>query len=112
VRRVNELTKESSPVLEFSGERFTPECVREIWYEHVHRYVLAAEVVAGRRVLDAACGEGYGSHYLAGLAKHVTGVDISPQSITHASARYQAANLSFLQADCRSLPFPDGILIA
>jgi SAM-dependent methyltransferase len=108
VRRVTELTKESTPVLEFSGERFTPECVREIWYEHVHRYVLAGEVVAGKRVLDAACGEGYGSHYLAGQAKHVTGVDISPQSITHASARYQAANLSFLQADCRCLPFPDG----
>jgi SAM-dependent methyltransferase len=104
---VTELTKESTPVLEFSGERFTPECVREIWYEHVHRYVLAGEGVAGKRVLDAACGEGYGSHYLAGQAKHVTGVDISPQSITHASARYQAANLSFLQADCRSLPFPD-----
>jgi len=106
--RVTELTKESTPVLEFSGERFTPECVREIWYEHVHRYVLAGEAVAGMRVLDAACGEGYGSCYLAGLAKHVTGVDISAQSIAHAAARYQAGNLSFLQADCRSLPFPAG----
>ncbi len=102
------MTKEPAPVLEFSGERFTPECVREIWYEHVHRYVLAGEAVTGLNVLDAACGEGYGSCYLAGLAKHVTGVDISGQSITHASARYRAGNLLFLQADCRKLPFPDG----
>ena len=108
VNREAELTKEPAPVLEFSGERFTPECVREIWYEHVHRYVLAGEAVTGLNVLDAACGEGYGSCYLAGLAKHVTGVDISGQSISHASARYQAGNLSFLQADCRRLPFPDG----
>ena len=108
VNREAELTKESAPALEFSGERFTPECVREIWYEHVHRYVLAGEAVTGLNVLDAACGEGYGSCYLAGLAKHVTGVDISGQSISHASARYQAGNLSFLQADCRKLPFPDG----
>ena len=108
VNREAELTKESAPALEFSGERFTPECVREIWYEHVHRYVLAGEAVTGLNVLDAACGEGYGSCYLAGLAKHVTGVDISAQSISHASVRYQAGNLSFLQADCRKLPFPDG----
>jgi SAM-dependent methyltransferase len=108
VNRVTELTNKSTPVLEFSGERFTPECVREIWYEHVHRYVLAREAVTGMRVLDAACGEGYGSVCLAGRAKHVTGVDVSAQSITHAAARYQAVNLSFLQADCRKLPFPDG----
>ena len=25
----------------FTGERFTPECVREIWYEHWHRYAFA-----------------------------------------------------------------------
>lgn len=28
---------ESTPALEFTGERFTPECVREIWYEHYHQ---------------------------------------------------------------------------
>ena len=53
------------PVLPFTGERFTPECVREIWYEHMHRYALAVTLAAGRRVLDAACGEGYGAALLA-----------------------------------------------
>ena len=61
--------------LSFTGERFTPECVREIWYEHWHRYALAARYAAGRRVLDAACGEGYGSALLARHAKDVVGVD-------------------------------------
>ncbi|MGH8033770.1 MAG: methyltransferase domain-containing protein [Lysobacterales bacterium] len=79
-----------------------------MWYEHIHRYVLAGELVRGRNVLDAACGEGYGAHMLAAKAAAVTGVDISAQVVTHATARYQAANLSFRVADCRHLPFDDG----
>ena len=97
-----------SDPLEFTGERFTPECVREIWYEHFHRYAFAGELVAGKRVLDAACGEGYGAAYLAGKARSVTGVDISNAAIVHACSRYPAENLEFLKADCCALPFEDG----
>src|SRR5690625_2368849 len=70
------MTSDSS-ALEFNGERFTPECVREMAYEHWHRYAWAAQVVAGKSVLDAACGEGYGSNLLAARARSVTGLDIS-----------------------------------
>jgi SAM-dependent methyltransferase len=96
-----------SDKLEFTGERFTPECVREIWYEHFHRYAFASSLVRGRKVLDAACGEGYGSAMLAAVAASVTGVDISGSSIEHARGRYQASNLEFLAADCLDLPFDD-----
>ena len=54
-----------SDTLPFTGERFTPECEREIAYEHWHRYAFARSLARGRRVLDAACGEGYGSALLA-----------------------------------------------
>ncbi|MDW8478938.1 MAG: glycosyltransferase [Xanthomonadales bacterium] len=37
----------SEPILPFTGERFTPECVREIWYEHWHRYAFAASLAVG-----------------------------------------------------------------
>lgn len=94
--------------LPFTGERFTPECVREIWYEHWHRYAFAAPLVAGKRVLDAACGEGYGSHLLAGTAADVVGVDISEQAVQHARSRYgQRTNLRFELGDASSLPFAD-----
>jgi len=93
--------------LEFTGERFTPECVREIKYEHLHRYAFARELVAGKRVLDAACGEGYGAALLADSAMQVTGVDRSEEAIAHASSRYHAANLDFQAADCLDLPFAD-----
>lgn len=93
--------------LEFTGERFTPECVREIWYEHIHRYVFARDLVSGLNVLDAACGEGYGTALLDTVAASATGVDVSPQAIEHAKARYSSDSLEFRLADCLALPFED-----
>ncbi len=92
--------------LEFTGERFTPECVREIWYEHWHRYAFARSLVTGKRVLDAACGEGYGSALLAETAADVVGVDIAPAAVAHARARYGTSErLRFECADAADLPF-------
>lgn len=97
----------SAPPLDFTGERFTPECVREIWYEHWHRYVFARAFAHGKRVLDAACGEGYGSALLAGAAASVLGIDIAEPAIAHASARYgDRANLRFARGDCTALDVP------
>ena len=94
--------------LAFTGERFTPECTREIWYEHWHRYVFAREVSVGKRVLDAACGEGYGSALLADVATDVVGVDIDPGSIEHARTRYASIpRLRYECADATALPFAD-----
>ncbi|MGA9334696.1 MAG: class I SAM-dependent methyltransferase [Rudaea sp.] len=90
--------------LDFTGERFTPECVREIWYEHWHRYVFARAFATGKRVLDAACGEGYGSALLADVAESVLGVDVARQAVDHARVRYGGrANLKFVQGDCTVL---------
>jgi len=94
-----------SEPLEFTGERFTPECVREIWYEHFHRYVIARDLVNGLDVLDAACGEGYGSALLAPVAQSVTGIDLSEEAIRHAEERYSSENLRYQVADCLALPF-------
>lgn len=94
--------------LEFTGERFLPECEGEIIYEHWHRYLFARAHVAGRRVLDVASGEGYGSALLAEQAVSVVGVDISAEAVGHAQQRYgQHANLRYLQASCDSIPLPD-----
>ncbi len=93
--------------LEFTGERFTPECEREMAYEHWHRYAFAAELVADKVVLDAACGEGYGSHLLSARAHQVTGIDIDAEVVEHARSRYKSKRLSFEQASCLALPLAD-----
>jgi hypothetical protein len=94
--------------LEFTGERFTPECVREIWYEHWHRYAFAMPLCRGKRVLDAACGEGYGSNLLARIASEVVGMDISEATIAHARKRYAGnEHLQFETGDASALTFAD-----
>lgn len=104
------MNHDEDPVLPFTGERFTPECVREIAYEHWHRYAFARPLAAGRRVLDAACGEGYGSALLAATARSVLGVDVADEAVAHARGRYGGvANLRFEQGDATALDhLPDG----
>jgi SAM-dependent methyltransferase len=73
-----------------AGERMVPETSdRFTFWEHVYRYAFASRFVAGRRVLDIACGEGYGAAALqkAG-AFHVIGVDVSEDACVHALKRY------------------------
>lgn len=97
-----------SASLEFTGERFTPECMREIWYEHFHRYALAVRWCEDQHTLDAACGEGYGSALLSRSASKVEGVDISEEAIKHAQGRYgHLDNVNYQVADCTRLPFAD-----
>jgi hypothetical protein len=89
--------------LPYTGERFTPECVGEIAYEHWHRYAFARRLVAGRRVLDAACGEGYGAALMAEVAADVLGLDLDGTAVAHAEDRYDGrTNLAFEQADLRA----------
>lgn len=94
--------------LAFTGERFIPGTRGEIWIEHWHRYHFAARWSAGRRVLDIACGEGYGSALLARNAAQVTGVDVSPQAVEHARRTYASLqNLKFQSGSCAAIPLPD-----
>ncbi len=60
------------------------------------------------RVVDAACGEGYGSALLARTAASVVGADLSADAVAHARAAYAGIpNLSFVQAPCTKLPLED-----
>ena len=79
---------ETKQALPFTGERFVPEKEGNIMLEHLHRYQMAAELVADKDVLDIASGEGFGSEMLAASARKVTGADIDPGSVAHANERY------------------------
>jgi len=79
------------------GERTLPDVPEEnYWYRrHVAVYEWIAKRCAGLRVVDLACGEGYGSDLLAETAAEVTGVDANPEAFEHARLRYRRDNLSF-----------------
>jgi ubiquinone/menaquinone biosynthesis C-methylase UbiE len=61
-------------------------------------------------VLDVACGPGLVACTLAGVARHVTGIDLTPAMIEQARARQHArglTNLTWVVGDAVPLPFPD-----
>jgi 2-polyprenyl-3-methyl-5-hydroxy-6-metoxy-1,4-benzoquinol methylase len=51
--------------------------------------------VRGKRVLDAGCGDGYGTHLLAKTALRAVGVDRSTDTIAIVSQRYRPPPLSY-----------------
>lgn len=71
---------------------------------HLARYRFVKELCPGKRVLDAACGEGYGSRLMALWgASYVEGVDISAEAIESARRNFAAENIRFAVGDCERL---------
>jgi len=70
----------------------------------------AADVRAGERVLDVACGNGNATLAAARRFAHVTGIDFVPGLLDRARARAAAEGLAveLREADAEALPFPDG----
>ncbi len=85
------------PPLSLTGERTLPDVPAEnYWYRrHLAVYEWIGARVLGGRVLDMACGEGYGSEVLSRSAATVVGADANPEAHAHASARYVRENLRF-----------------
>jgi SAM-dependent methyltransferase len=85
------------PPLPLTGERTLPDIPDEnYWFRrHLVVYEWIAARVAGQRVVDMACGEGYGSEVLARGAASVVGVDANPEAHEHARLRYVRPNLRF-----------------
>jgi 2-polyprenyl-3-methyl-5-hydroxy-6-metoxy-1,4-benzoquinol methylase len=85
------------PPLPLTGERTLPDVPEEnYWFQrHLAVYEWIAARVANKRVVDMACGEGYGSDVLAAGAANVVGVDANPEAHEHARLRYVRPNLRY-----------------
>ena len=85
------------PPLQLTGERTLPDVPAEnYWFRrHLVVYEWIGARVIGMRVLDMACGEGYGSEVLSRSATAVLGVDGNPEAHEHARLRYVRQNLQF-----------------
>lgn len=90
--------------MEFTGERLVPGASDpDLENEHLARYCFAEPLCAGRRVLDAGCGVGYGSQRLAGAGATVIAVDNDAESLRYGRSHHPGG--CFLQGDCVALPF-------
>ena len=96
--------------MEFTGERFIPEKLKEndeIYQEHLERYRFACHYIKDLVVLDAACGSGFGTRMMSDIAKKVYGIDISNESIEYAKEKYSNKNIIYEQMDVAKLKYPD-----
>ena len=76
----------------------------EFGLEHQQRYEFYNSFYAGKKVLDSACGSGYGSFHISNLgASSILGIDISGESISLAQKRYINPNLEYRKTDCSDL---------
>src|SRR5204862_7899663 len=86
-RHVQQNQPAGVPPLELTGERTLPDVPEEnYWFRRhlaVYRWI-ASHRVRGR-VVDMACGEGYGAAMLAQTAASVVGGDANPEAVEAAS---------------------------
>jgi len=94
--------------LVFTGERIIPEAGNYMFQRHMETYNFAINFCRNKIVLDAGSGEGYGSHFLAGAAAAVTGVDISKEAVNHAAGKYIRDNLNYQEMNLMDLTFAEG----
>ncbi|MFZ1702567.1 MAG: class I SAM-dependent methyltransferase [Pyrinomonadaceae bacterium] len=79
------------------------------WGEHAARYEFALPFVESKKVLDLACGTGYGIGLLGKTARSVIGIDVDVD--TALAARGECGpDDSVLLADGVNLPFANGTM--
>lgn len=94
-------------VLTLTGERTIPGLdIENYWFRrHQVVYERMATHCAGRDVLEAGCGEGYGADLIADTARRVVAVDYDDAAVAHVRSRYPRVEV--MQANLAELPLPD-----
>ena len=95
------------PALPLTGERTVPGVAEENYWFRRHEVVYRRLVgrCAGRDVLEAGCGEGYGADLIAAVARGVTGLDYDEATVAHVRARYPRIDVR--HGNLADLPLPD-----
>ncbi len=93
--------------LEWTGERIIPEEGSWMFQRHLKAYQFSMDFCQNKVILDAGCGEGYGSGLLAEVATKVIGVDVSQEAIRHAREKYSRENLHYCVMDVVNMNFAD-----
>lgn len=74
--------------------------------DHAARYEYAAHFVRDKRVIDAACGTGYGTVRLSlAGARPCLGIDIDAESIARVQRQYGEQGVHYAHGDCERFDF-------
>jgi SAM-dependent methyltransferase len=94
-------------VLTLTGERTIPGLdVENYWFRrHEVVYQRLTQRCAGREVLEAGCGEGYGADLIAGVARRVIALDYDEATVAHVRAHYPRVEV--VRGNLADLPLAD-----
>jgi len=81
----------------------------KLFEEHVSRYWWASlNFATNKKVLDCACGKGYGTYVLAKSAERAVGADLNADSISYANRQFKADNLTYFTHDATKIAELEG----
>lgn len=78
--------------MEFTGERVVPNKMENFigtYIEHLTRYVFSLGFCTNKKVLDVACGTGYGLELISSVAEAGVGIDIDSVSLSYAKDNHK-----------------------
>jgi SAM-dependent methyltransferase len=96
---------------EMDSSREVQKIIKDVF---LRRYGLARDWLKGHfgnrelRILDIACGSGFGSEILSVLG-HTIGVDIDPESVEYAKSHYQNGRVKFMSGNADDPAFLDSL---
>lgn len=100
-------------LLQKTGERLIPggfasnaEYLLFLRHQFAYEYT-AQQLTPTDHVMDAGCGEGYGTFILSQHVNETVGLDVDPDTVRHATAQYGTPQCRFQIYDGRRFPFPD-----
>ncbi len=108
ITEIHEPTFKQYELSGWSGKaKFYHDYAGEITREAVQFLMAAADFAPESRLLDVACGPGYGAGYATQRGAHAIGVDLAPGMVAEASRNFPGTE--FREGDAEALPFDDNI---
>lgn len=89
----------------YTGERLAADDPRFAadMARHFAAYELVGPLVAGKEIMEAGCGEGYGAEMMAEHAARVVGIDYNAVALGIAKKRHAQPNVEFREVDLLEL---------
>ncbi|KKU12017.1 MAG: Methyltransferase type 11 [Parcubacteria group bacterium GW2011_GWC2_45_7] len=92
----------------YDGERYIPgQTADNVRRDHEKRYQHVRKFVKGQRVLDVACGSGFGIKILSFVSRFIVGVDYAFEAVSFARQEHLNPDDGVVQASATGLPFVD-----
>ncbi len=81
---------------------------KQLYNDHAARYNFAKKYIKNKKVLDIACGSGYGSLLMMNAKPYaITAVDNSKDAVSYAKERYPHKKITYKTGDAIKIPLKD-----